>query len=133
MTRSLKIAALTALALSASVAHAQRPKGAPGTPPPPPLSPMASQHVAVLPVQLFRADSGAWVDLHGWEKFRRELDDSIGSIISNRGVGKAWKYASDLERIAKRNPDYVNDPTSMGVQAMRAVLYKLAIRFPIRS
>jgi len=46
-------------------------------------------------------------------------------IIAARGVGKAWKYARDVARIAKRNPDYVNDPYSMGVQAMRAVLYKI--------
>jgi hypothetical protein len=130
MTRSLRIAGMFGLALCAGVLQAQKPKAVPGSVPQPPLAPMASQHVMVLPVQLFRADSGAWVDIHGWEKFRRELDDSIASIISARGVGKAWKYAADVERIAKRNPDYVNDPTSMGVQAMRAVLYKIGDPLP---
>ena len=33
-------------------------------------------------------------------------------------------------RIAKRNPDYVGDPYSMGVQAMRAVVYKIGDRLP---
>ncbi len=130
MTRSLRIVGMVGFALCASVLQAQKPKAPPGSAPPPPLSPMASQHVLVLPVQLFRADSGAWVDTHGWEKFRRELDDSIGSIIAARGVGKAWKYAADVERIAKRNPDYVNDPMSMGVQPMRAVLYKIGDPLP---
>ena len=91
---------------------------------------MASQHVIVLPVQLLRADSGAWVDQTKWEKFRRELDDSIASAIANRGIGKTWKYAADVVRIAKRNPDYVGDPYSMGVQPMRAVIYKIGDRLP---
>jgi hypothetical protein len=131
MTRSLTIAGVLAIALCAGGLKAQTPtKGQPGAKPQPPLSPMASQHVMVLPVQLLRADSGAWVDGHSWEEFRRELDDSIGSIISARGVGKAWKYASDVARIAKRNPDYVSDPYSMGVQAMRAVLYKIGDPLP---
>lgn len=130
MTRSLKVAGVLALAMCAGGLQAQQQKPVPGTKPPPPLSPMASQHVMVLPVQLMRADSGAWVNIHDWEKFRHELDDSIGSIISARGVGHAWKYASDVARIAKRNPDYVNDPYSMGVQPMRAVLYKIGDPLP---
>ena len=130
MTRSLNIAAVLAFAISAGGLQAQQPAPAPGVKPPPPLSPMASQHVLVLPVQLYRADSGAWVMPRDWEKFRRELDDSIGSIIYARGVGKVWKYAADVARIAKRNPDYVSDPYSMGVQAMRAVLYKIGDPLP---
>lgn len=130
MTRSLKIAVVLAIAVCAGGLQAQQKKPVPGEKPPPPLSPMASQHVMVLPVQLMRADSGAWVNIHDWEKFRHELDDSIGSIISARGVGHAWKYASDVIRIAKRNPDYVNDPYSMGVQPMRAVLYKIGDPLP---
>lgn len=130
MTRSLNIAAVLALAIVAGGLQAQQGTPASGVKPPPPLSPMASQHVLVLPVQLLRADSGAWVGPGNWEKFRRELDDSIGSIIYARGVGKAWKYAADVARIAKRNPDYVNDPYSMGVQAMRAVRYKIGDPLP---
>ena len=118
MNRSLMIAG--ACALFSVSAAAQSSKPAPQKPQPP-LSPMASQHLMVLPVQLFRADSGAWITQSGWGKFRRELDDSIGSAIANRGIGKTWKYASDVVKIAKRNPEYVNDVYSMGVQAMRSV------------
>jgi hypothetical protein len=115
-----------ALALCAGALGAQQAKtDAPVKRTQPPLSPMASQHVMVLPVQLLRADSGAWIDATKWEKFRRELDDSIGAAIANRGIGKTWKYASDVIRIAKRNPEYVNDPYSMGVQAMRSVNYRI--------
>src|ERR1035437_8281784 len=127
-TRSLAIAGV--LAIAACAGGVQTPQTQPeagttsqpsqtkpddGARPQPPLSPMASQHVMVLPVQLLRADSGAWVDQTNWEKFRRELDDSIASAIANRGIGKTWKYAADVARIAKRNPEYVGDPHSMGV------------------
>jgi len=129
MTRSLRIAGMLAFAACAGSLHAQKPKPEPGVKSPP-LSPMASQHVLVLPAQLFRADSGAWVDIRGWEKFRHELDDSIGSIIAARGVGRTWKYAADVAKIAKRNPDYVGDPYSMGVQPMRVALFKIGDPLP---
>ena len=127
--RSLGIAGAFAIAALSGGLQAQQVKPVPGAKPPP-LSPMASQHVMVLPVQMMRADSGAWMNGRGWEKFRRELDDSIGAIVAARGVGTAWKYAADVARIAKRNPDYVNDPYAMGVQAMRAVLYKIGDPLP---
>jgi hypothetical protein len=130
MTRSLKIAAAGAFAVLAGALHAQQGSSGTGQKGQPPLSPMASQHVMVLPVQLMRADSGAWIDQSKWEKFRRELDDSIGSAIAGRGIGKTWKYAADVARIAKRNPEYVNDVYSMGVQAMRSVKYKIGDLIP---
>lgn len=132
MTRSLNVAAALAfgLALGAGGLQAQQGKPAPGVKAPPPLAPMASQHVLVLPAQLFRADTGAWIGLRDWEKFRHELDDSIGSILASRGLGRSWKYASDVARIAKRNPDYVNDPYSMGAQALRAVQFKIGDALP---
>ena len=39
----------------------QAQKADPNAKPQPPLAPMVAQHVLVLPVQLLRADSGAWV------------------------------------------------------------------------
>jgi hypothetical protein len=128
--RSLSIAVVVAVAAISTGLGAQPSKPIPGLKPPPPLSPMASQKVVVLPVQLMRADSGAWMDSRGWDKFRRALDDSIGSIVAARGVGRSWKYASDVVRIAKRNPDYVSDPYSMGVQPLRTVVYKIGDRLP---
>jgi hypothetical protein len=135
MTRSLRIAgrfllALALCAASTNTLSAQQKKPDAVMKPGPPLGPMASQHVMVLPVQLMRADSGAWVDQSKWEKFRRELDDSIGSAIANRGVGKTWTYAADVVKIAKRNPGYVNDPYAMGVQPMRAMRYKIDDQIP---
>jgi hypothetical protein len=130
MTRSLRFAGAVALLACATALQAQ--KTDPNARPQPPLAPMAAQHVLVLPVQLLRADSGAWVTQGpAWEKFRRELDDSIGSVLAARGLPKAWKYAPDAVRIAKRNPDYVNDPYTMGAQTMRAVLYKIGDPLPM--
>jgi len=128
--RSTTMAGVLAVAVCAGGLGAQQKAADPAARPQPPLAPMASQHVMVLPVQLLRADSGAWVDQSKWEKFRRELDDSIGSAIANRGIGRTWKYAADVARIAKRNPDYVSDPYSMGVQAMRTVKYKIGDDMP---
>ncbi|MFI5245227.1 MAG: hypothetical protein ACHQQR_08380 [Gemmatimonadales bacterium] len=128
--RSLSFSVVLAVAAFAGGLEAQQNKPIPGVRPPPPLAPMASQRVLVLPVQLLRADSGAWLDARGWDRFRRELDDSIGSLVAARGVGRSWKYASDAVRIAKRNPDYVSDPYSMGVQPMRTVVYKIGDRLP---
>lgn len=134
MTRSLRIAAfgvLTAVVCAGTLQAQKKPDAGIKPPAPqPPLSPMASQRVMVLPVQLLKADSGAWVDQSKWEKFRRELDDSIGSAIANRGVGKTWRYAADVVKIAKRNPEYVNDPYAMGVQPMRSVKYKIGDPIP---
>jgi hypothetical protein len=129
-TRSLRIAAALAVAACASGLQAQGAKPDAGARPQPPLSPMASQHVMVLPVQLLRADSGAWVDRSRWDRFRRELDDSIASAIADRGVGRTWKFAADVARIAKRNPEYVGDPYSIGVQSMRSVKYKIGDEMP---
>jgi hypothetical protein len=129
MNRSLSIAGALLFAAAAAL-QGQQGKPAPGAARQPPLAPMASQHVLVLPVQLLRSDSGAWVDGHSWEKFRHELDDSIGSIIGARGLGRAWKYPADVARIAKRNPDYVNDPYSMGVQPLRATVFKIGDPLP---
>jgi hypothetical protein len=129
-TRSLTIAGVLAIAACAGGLQAQKTKPDAAMKPQPPLSPMASQQVMVLPVQLLRADSGAWVDRSKWEQFRRELDDSIASSIADRGVGRKWKYAADVVRIAKRNPNYIGDPYSMGVQTMRAVNFKIGDPMP---
>ena len=134
MTRPLKVAGVLAALACAGLLQAQqgKPPAAAQAPQPPraPLSPMTSEQVLVLPVQLLRADSGAWVDQSGWEAFRRELDDSIGAAIASRGVGRRWKYASDAVRIAKRNPDYVSDVYNMGVQSLRLAKFKTGDLIP---
>lgn len=123
MLRPPRLAVLL-LACAASMAAAQKPK------PLPPLNQYVSERVIVLPVQLMRADSAGWLDGARWGAFRKELDDSIGSAISERGLGKKWAYAADVVRSAKRNASYTSDPSSLGAQAMRGLPIKTGDKLP---
>jgi hypothetical protein len=128
--RVCSIAVLVVLA--PPVACAQQAKVPPQAPAPPgaALAPFAAQRVIVVPVQLFRADTAAHADAARWEAFRRELDDSIGTTIAGRGVGKTWSYAADVVRSAKRNAAYVSDPYALGVQPLRNAVYKPGEKIP---
>ena len=117
------IRTLLVLFLAAGRAEAQAPKG-------PPLASFVAQRIAVMPVQLLRSDSAAFVRPAAWAAFRRELDDSIGSAIAERGVGKKWAYAADIARTAQRNAAYVSDPYSLGVQPLRNAVYKVGDKIP---
>ena len=117
-------AAAVAAAVAADAATAQTPA------PQPPLASFVAQRLIVLPVQLLRADSGAFVDAARWGAFRRELDNSIGSAIAARGVGKRWAYAADVVRSARRNAAYTSDPYALGAQPMRAVPIKPGEKLP---
>lgn len=122
MTRVWTLSAL--LVATAAAAQTSKPQ------PQPPLAQFISQPLIVLPVQLLRADTGAFVGAATWEAFRRELDDSIGSAIAARGVGKQWSYAADVARSAKRNAAYASDPYSLGVQPMRGAKIKVGDKIP---
>ncbi len=84
-----------------------------------PLAPFAGQKVSVMPVQFLRIDTTAPVKAQDWASVRRELNDSIGVAIAERGIGKKWAYAADIERMAKRNAVYVSDPNSLGAGGLR--------------
>ncbi len=85
-----------------------------------PLAPFAAQRVSVMPVQFLRADSAGPVRVATWAAVRRELDDSIGVTLAERGLGRNWAYATDIERMAKRNTAYVSDPFTLGAGSLRA-------------
>ena len=125
MLRTLTLSALL-VANVAGDAGAQRPKPVPQ----PPLAQFISQRIIVLPVQLLRADTGAFVNATTWEAFRRELDDSIGSAIATRGLGRQWSYAADVARSARRNAAYTSDPYSLGVQQIRGLALKSGDKLP---
>lgn len=84
-----------------------------------PLSPFAAQTISVLPVQFLHADSTSPVQPARWATVRKELDDSIGVTLAERGLGKKWAYAADLERMARRNAGYVSDPSTLGAGGLR--------------
>jgi hypothetical protein len=85
-----------------------------------PLASFAAQRVVVMPIQFLRADSLSPVKALDWDAVRKEVDDSIGAAISERGIGKKWMYAADVARGAKRNAGYVGDPYALGGGSLRA-------------
>ncbi len=103
------VVAVAVLALCPSRAEAQSE----------PLAAFAGQKVSVMPIQFLRVDTTAPVKAQDWASVRRELNDSIGVAIAERGIGKKWAYAADIERMAKRNAVYVSDPNSLGAGGLR--------------
>lgn len=85
----------------------------------PPLAPFAAQKLSVMPVQLLRADTASPLKPAEWATVRREIDDSIGTALSERGIGRKWAYAADIDRLAKRNASYVSDPYALGASGLR--------------
>ncbi|MEA3247709.1 MAG: hypothetical protein U9Q74_16280 [Gemmatimonadota bacterium] len=85
----------------------------------PPLAPFAAQKLSVMPVQLLRADTASPLKPSEWATVRREIDDSIGTALSERGIGRKWAYAADIDRLAKRNASYVSDPYALGASGLR--------------
>jgi hypothetical protein len=137
MPRLLSFSAASSLCRSAAAFVAlptlllgQKPAGKPAGPPPPPLASLVSEHVIVLPVQLLRIDDATPIDQAKWPAFRKELDDSIGSAISARGIGKKWMYAADVVRSARRNAAYTSDPYSLGAQVLKNAIIKPGDRLP---
>lgn len=96
----------------------------------PPLAPFIAQRVSVLPIQRLRADSTTPLKAPDWPAARRELDDSIATAISERGVGRRWAYARDIDRMAKRNMGYVSDPYALGAGALRNRAFKSGEQAP---
>jgi hypothetical protein len=124
MRRRRAFAAAVISSVTAATLAAQAPRAQP------PLAQFVAQRIVVMPVQLLRADTGSLVTPARWSAFRLELDDSIGSAIAERGVGKKWAYAADVARAAKRNAAYVGDPYSLGVQPLRNAIYKGGDKIP---
>jgi hypothetical protein len=124
--RIVRMSANAAVGLTVGGAvQAQSPK-----PHQPPLAAFVAERIAVMPVQLLRADTGTLVGPAAWGTFRKELDDSIGAAISQRGVGRKWAYASDIARTARLNSAYVSDPYSLGAQSLRNTVYKGGDKLP---
>lgn len=108
---------------------AQEPTSAPA-PGGPPLGSFAAMRVAILPVQLWRADSTGWSKGESWATLRAELDSLIGETLRERGMGSRWAYAADVVRSARRNPTYSTDPFAIGVGRWRALPPKIGDDLP---
>lgn len=90
----------------------------------PPLAQFASLRVAIVPVQLWRADTAGWSAAVSWMALRPQLDSAITAALRDRGLGDRWSYAEDVLRSAQRNRLYSRDPTAIGVGRWRAGLPK---------
>ena len=113
--RSLFLA--TALAGASARAVAQEPAAANQ----PPLASFTAMRVAIVPVQLWRADTAGWSREISWAETRLALDSAVQAVLQERGLGKKWAYASDVARSARRNPTYASDPYALGVGRWRGV------------
>jgi hypothetical protein len=86
----------------------------------PPLAGFSAMRVAIVPVQLFRADTAGWSAAVNWGTLRVTLDSLIGEELRDRGLGTRWAYARDVVRSARRNPTYATDPYALGVGRWRS-------------
>ena len=98
--------------------------------PGPPLSPFAAMRVAIVPAQLWHADSVGWSHGISWATTRMALDSAIAAVLQERGLGRKWAYAADVVRSAKRNPTYASDPYALGVTRLRGVELKSGTEVP---
>lgn len=121
---------LVALAFPLALAAQEQPSQA-SVPSGPPLGSFAAMRVAIVPVQLFRADSVGWSKGAVWAVLRAELDSAIGSVMRERGMGTRWAYAADVARAARRNPTYSTDPFALGVGRWRSLPPKIGEELPI--
>ena len=91
----------------------------------PPLASFAALRVAVVPVQLWHADTIGWSREAQWSVLRPQLDSAISQTLRDGGLGTKWAYAGDVVRSARRNPLYSKDPATIGVGRWRNELPKV--------
>jgi hypothetical protein len=116
-------------AVATSEVQAQEPSSAPA-PGGPPLGSFAAMRVAIVPVQLWRADSVGWSKEVDWAALRAEFDAAVGDGLRERGLGSRWAYPADVVRSARRNPTYSTDPFALGVGRWRAIPPKIGEDLP---
>ncbi len=123
MIRSVLIAIACAAAPLAAQEKAAVPAG-------PPLAPFAAMRVALVPAQLWKADSAGWSRAVEWPRLRLQLDSAVQAVLEERGLGRKWAYAADVVRSAKRNPTYASDPYALGAGPLRSAELKAGMLLP---
>jgi hypothetical protein len=91
----------------------------------PPLASFAAMRVAVVPAQLWHADTVGWSRDAQWSQLRPQLDSAISQALRDGGLAEKWAYAGDVVRSARRNPLYSKDPATIGVGRWRNELPKV--------
>lgn len=80
-----------------------------------PLATFAGQRVAVLPAQVLRRDDAlGWGTRASAEAPLSALDSALVSALEARGLGN-WVRASEVVRLARRNPTYAPDPHALAL------------------
>lgn len=118
------LAALIATLLSGCKPASQAEAPAPVAVVQPPLASFAALRVAVVPAQLWHADTIGWSVGAQWSQLRPQLDSALTLALRDGGLGTKWAYAADVVRAARRNPMYSKDPATLGVGRWRNELPK---------
>ena len=87
-----------------------------------PLAPLAAQRVIVTPAfSMIVSDPLGWsTQLPKSRDYLRQLDDTLQSVLSERGLKSQWIYPPDLVRAMKGSPTYAVDPYSLGAGMLRS-------------
>lgn len=86
------------------------------------LATLASEALAVLPVQTLRVSVPEWADKVGDQRaYLSTVDDEIAFAVRDRGLRGQWAFPADLARSARRNPGYAPDPYTIAVDALAPV------------
>jgi hypothetical protein len=96
-----------------------------------PLAQLAAQRVIVAPAYtLATPDPLGWTALLPKSReYLRQLDDTLQSVLSERGLRKQWIYPPDLVRAMKGSPTYAVDPYSLGSGILRSSAVVSGTRF----
>ncbi len=128
----LPVVALRALVVltvaSATLMAQDEPAAATGAQPP--LAQFAPMQVAIMPVQLWKADTVGWSTTASWVGLRDRLDTAIGAALRDRGLGDRWTFGDDIKGTARRNRLYSGDPTALGVGRWRSAMPKAGDNLP---
>jgi len=87
-----------------------------------PFAPLLAQQVIVAPTNSLRE-----TDPMGWTKqvprsreLLRALDSAVMKELGLRGITKQWIWPADLERAARTNPSFAQDPYTLAAGNLRA-------------
>jgi hypothetical protein len=130
--RSVRQLSILAMLLAAC----SRPPKSEDVPAPPepmmrPLSQLAAQRVIVTPAYtLVSPDPLGWSALLPKSRdYLRQFDDTLQSVLGERGLRKQWIYPADLVRAMKGSPTYAVDPYTLGSGILRSSAVVSGTRF----
>ncbi|MBI2408597.1 MAG: hypothetical protein HYV19_09890 [Gemmatimonadetes bacterium] len=119
---------LALLATVAAVLPAQQPAAPPPASAPvanAPLAQYTAVKLAVVPVQFYRGDTG-FVKVPAMA-LRAAFDSLVSVQLEEHGLSGMWTSPAQVQRTAKRNPEYATDPRNLGAFPVRYGIAKEAM------